>query len=153
MMLPATIARRSPKDLLLALEAVILLAVFRLCLALIPVRTIIRTITHGKAREQPGSDSDAVQSEPTDRAMQVARRVRWAVCAAARHSVVEFVCFPQTLAGYTMLRCRGVPSTMVYGVARSPEGELIAHTWLMVGDRLVTGGAESSRFTAVERWT
>ncbi len=66
---------------------------------------------------------------------------------------VEFVCFPQTLAAYTLLRRRGVTSTMVYGVARSPERELIAHTWLQVGDKIVTGGDSAVKFTPVERWS
>jgi hypothetical protein len=38
-------------------------------------------------------------------------------------------------------------------VARSPEGELIAHTWLTLGDRIVLGGEGSGAFSALERWT
>ena len=72
--------------------------------------------------------------------------------AVTRHSVVEFVCFPQTLAAFLMLRRRGVPSTIVYGVGRSAEGTLIAHTWLEAGDRIVTGGEASAGFAAIERW-
>ena len=88
----------------------------------------------------------------TEQARLTAKRVQWAVSAAARHSPVDFVCFPQALAGYTMLRRRSVPSTLVYGVARSAEGELAAHTWLMVGDRMVLGGEAAQEFTAIERW-
>lgn len=141
------IVRRKPADLLLAAEALVLLAVFRVCLALVPVRRIIRGLTHGQAGE---AAKDATASEA---AWSAARRVRWAVSAAARHSAVEFVCFPQTLAGYTMLRRRGVASTMVYGVMRSPEGALLAHTWLTVGGTIVLGGEGGEGFTAVERWT
>jgi hypothetical protein len=42
---------------------------------------------------------------------------------------------------------------VVYGVARSPEGELQAHTWLMVGEKTVLGGETAGEFTAVERWS
>jgi hypothetical protein len=66
---------------------------------------------------------------------------------------VEFVCFPQTLAGYVMLRRRGVPSTMVYGVARANGADLIAHTWLMVGEKIVTGGEGAEEFCPLERWS
>jgi hypothetical protein len=52
-----------------------------------------------------------------------------------------------------MLRWRGVPGTIVYGVARSPEGELTAHTWLTVGERIVLGGEAAGDFTAIERWS
>ena len=79
-------------------------------------------------------------------------RARAAVEAVARHSWVEFVCFPQTLAGYAMLRWRGVASTMVYGMRRTGEGTLIAHTWLMQGERAVVGGEGAWEFAEVKRW-
>ncbi|MDP9049688.1 MAG: lasso peptide biosynthesis B2 protein [Acidobacteriota bacterium] len=139
--------RRGPADLLLALEALVLLVFFRICLAIVPVRKIIRAITPGGAVASAEERGTASGSD-----LEVARRVEWAVSAAARHSFVEFVCFPQTLAGYVLLRWRRVPSTMVYGVARSPEGELLAHTWLEVGEKIVTGGDVSGEFTPVEQW-
>jgi hypothetical protein len=140
--------RRGPSDLLLALEALALLVIFRVCLALVPVRRIIKAITPNRAATNPGGNEIA-----SERDLEAARKVEWAVSAAARHSFVEFVCFPQTLTGYMLLRQRGVPSTMVYGVARSPDGELIAHTWLEVGDKIVTGGDGAAKFTAVDRWS
>jgi hypothetical protein len=138
--------RRGLTEWMLAGEALVLLAGFRVALAVVPVRRIIRAVARGKSNEAGGAD-DTSQTRLTT------RRVQWAVSAAARHSVVEFVCFPQALAGYTMLRRRGVPSTLVYGVARSAEGSLLAHTWLMVGDQTVLGGEAAQEFTAVERWS
>jgi hypothetical protein len=52
-----------------------------------------------------------------------------------------------------MLRRRGVTSTIVYGVNRSPAGELLAHTWLMVDEKMVLGGEAAPEFTPVERWS
>jgi hypothetical protein len=148
MTLPRKIARRGLPDLLLAALAFVLLVFFRVCLVAIPVRRIIQAVT--PAPDRGGTKpADAAAS---DRALQLALRVQWAVSAVARHSFVEFVCFPQTLAAYTLLRWRRVNSTMVYGVARSPKGDLIAHTWLEVGDKIVTGGEGAPRFTSVERW-
>jgi hypothetical protein len=159
--------RRSPAEWLLAVEALLLLAFFRVCLVVVPVHRIILTITRGPAVDRTGdeADSEAAARErgaATDEmrekntaesaAAEIARRVRWAVSAVARHSPAAFVCFPQTLAGYTMLRRRGVRSTMVYGVARAADGKLIAHTWLVVGDKVVLGGEGSAQFTPVERW-
>jgi hypothetical protein len=93
-----------------------------------------------------------VDDSLSERDAAIAVRVRWAVEAVVRHSPVRFVCFPQTLAGYTMLHRRGVQSTMVYGVARTAAGELIAHTWLMLGDKCLLGGEGAGEFTPVERW-
>jgi hypothetical protein len=137
------IAGRGAGEWALAAEALLLLAGFRVALAVVPVRWILRAIARGRA------DANGAVSE-RDRVIAV--RVRWAVEAAARHSPVRFVCFPQTLAGYAMLRRRAVSGTMVYGVARSATGELIAHTWLMLGERWVLGGEVVGEFTVVERW-
>jgi hypothetical protein len=150
MTLLTKIVRRRPAELLLAAEALTLLAFFRVCLALIPVRRIIQSITHGPAGVAPVAELGETAGA---RISQTSRRVQWAVRAAARHSPVEFVCFPQTLAAYTMLRWRGVASTMVYGVSRSPEEGLIAHTWLEAAGGCVVGGEEASGFTAIDRWT
>ncbi len=140
-------ARRRPTDLLVAAEALLLLAFFRVCLALVPVRRLLRMVTRG-----PASAIGDASVPPDELDTATALRVRWAVEAVVRHSPVKFVCFPQTLAGYTMLRWRGVPSTMVYGVARTDAGELTTHTWLMLGERCVLGGAGAEEFTPVERW-
>ncbi len=138
--------RRKPADLLLAVEAVLLLSFFRVGLKLVPVRRIIRAVCRGSAKS---TNSEAVLPAT---AREVALRVRWAVESAARNSPARFVCFPQSLAGYLMLRRRGVPSTIVYGVARSAEGAVLAHTWLMLGDRMVLGGEGSEAFSPIERW-
>jgi hypothetical protein len=137
--------KRRPADLLLAAEAAVLLVVFKVCLVLLPVRRILGAVTHGRKGE--------VEAAPSSAAIDFARRVQWAVSAVARHSIVEFVCFPQALAAYVMLRWRGVASTIVYGVARSDEDELMAHTWLMVGDAMVVGGEAAADFTELDRWS
>jgi hypothetical protein len=147
MTLIAKAVRRNPTDLLLAAEALLLLTIYRICLALIPVRTILRTITRNRAADP------TPQSPPAEPILTQALRIRWAVEAVTRNATTPFVCFPQTLAGYTMLRLRRIPSTMVYGVAHTPEGTLIAHTWLTVGDRVVLGGEGSAAFTPLDRWT
>lgn len=139
---------RSPGELVLAGEAFFLLSCFRAALRLISVRRIIRFVTRGSA-----SGDTSLSSEPDDRSIAEALRVRWAILAVTRHSPAKFVCFPQSLAAYLMLRRRGIRSTVVYGVARSPEGELIAHTWVTVGDRTVVGGEGADFFSPLERWT
>jgi len=140
----ARIARR-PADWGLAFEALSLLTSFRLALAWFPASTILGRLTRGAGAE--------AAYNATGQQMRMVRRVQWAVSAAARHSPVEFVCFPQALAGYWMLRRRGVAATLVYGVARSQTAELQAHTWLSVGESIVLGGETAERFTPMERWT
>jgi hypothetical protein len=137
---------RGLRDVLLAGEALVLLGFFRAALSMAPARTIIGRLTRGRCDETAHGDVASQQ-------LLIARRVRWAVSAAVRRSPVEFVCFPQALAGYTMLRRRGVASTLMYGVARSEQEELLAHAWLMMGETVVLGGDAAKGFTPVERWT
>jgi hypothetical protein len=144
-------ARRGVRDWLRAAEALVLLALFRVCLAVVPVHKIMKAVTRERVGAG-GSASGAGEHEASERDVAIAMQARWAIEAVHRHSPVEFVCFPQTLAGYVMLRRRRVASTMVYGVARSPQGELTAHTWLLVGNRTVVGGEGSGAFAEVERW-
>ncbi len=144
------LVKRGPADLFLGAEALFFLGLFRVSLALVPVRTIIRAITSGRAGIglAPRKAGDELPST-----LQCVLRVRWAVEAVARNSPIAFVCFPQTLAGYTMLRLRGIQTTMVYGVAQSLDRGLIAHTWLSVGDQVILGGDGADGFNAIERWS
>ena len=143
----AQMLRRQPTDLLLAGEALAYLAIYRIALAFVPVRRILRRVTLGL---RPGP---ADLSTPSSASLDQAIRVRWAVESVTRNSPARFVCFPQCLAGYTMLRRRGIQTTIVYGVTRAESGELLAHTWLTLGDRTVLGGEGSAAFNPIERWS
>lgn len=140
--------RRKPAELLLSTEAFLLMAVFRISLRLVPFRRILRAIS----RPQPDKDLDANPFN-TPGVLETALSVRWAIESVSRNSPARFVCFPQSLAGFVMLRRRGIPSTIVYGVGHSHVGNLIAHTWLTLGDRTVVGGEGSEQFEPIERWS
>jgi hypothetical protein len=147
--LPLKLAHRTVADFCLAAEALLLLTLFRACLTLFPVRHIVGAITANRSATVNASATAMQEATAIDRAL----RVRWAIEAVTRNSIARFVCLPQALAGYTMLRLRRIPGTMVFGVARSPAGQLIAHTWLLtLGERIVLGGNGSAAFTPVSRW-
>lgn len=145
--------RRSASEVLLALEALVFLTAFRVALAVVPVRRILHAISAGQTPAAVGPPAVPIASSTA--AYAKALRVRWAVEAVSRNAPAAFVCFPQTLAGYTMLRLRGVRTTMVYGVARGQDAEarLLAHTWLTLGDRILLGGEGSAAFTPIGYWT
>ena len=75
-------------------------------------------------------------------------RVPWAIGAVVRHAPVTFVCFPQSLTAYFMLRRRRIASQLFYGVARHDQ-RLTAHTWVKVGDRTIVGGEVAPAFTVL----
>lgn len=141
------VARRQPIDIFLSAEALFFLILFRIGLRLLPFRRILRSITRHKSDVQP------VLASPDPEAYNTALRVRWAVEAVSRNAPAGFVCFPQALAAYSMLRRRGISSTIVYGVGHSHIGKLIAHAWLTLGDRVVVGREGFEGFQPIERWT
>lgn len=142
-----TVARRPPVDLFLSAEALLLLAFFRVSLRILPFKRIIRVITRQRKAQPP------VTGTPSADAIDTAIRVRWAVESVSRNSPARFVCFPQALAAYIMLRRRGIRPTIVYGVGHSHIGRLIAHTWLTLGDRVVVGREGHEAFEPIERWS
>lgn len=78
-----------------------------------------------------------------------AAAVGWAVQAAAARTPWLSPCLVQSLAGYAILRRRRVPSAVYLGVAKDAAGRLIAHSWLRCGERIVTGGGDHGRYSAI----
>lgn len=71
------------------------------------------------------------------------RKVARIVRKVARHVPFRAVCLPQAMAAQWMLRRRGVPSRLVFGVRRgTADSGLQYHAWLMVGRECVVGAGE-----------
>jgi hypothetical protein len=121
----------------LLLEAFATLLAARSSLVLLPVRWIFRWM------EAPPRHP-AVPDDPA-----VVESVRWAVLTVARYGPVSFVCFPQALAAHAMLRRRGIRSIMHYGVRRSADRRMRAHTWLEVDHRMLLGGESAMLFAPI----
>lgn len=70
----------------------------------------------------------------------------WAVEGVSRQVPWRTVCFQKGLALHLMLRRRGVPSLLHYGVRQTPEQGLTAHVWVTIDGNPVIGGAEAGNF-------
>ena len=124
-------------DIALAIEAACMLAFFRIALNFVPVRKLTAWMS------RPDQARSSLSQE--ERA-QTLRRIEWSIDAVVRHAPFRFVCFPQCLAAYFMLRRRHIAGRLFYGVMRDAD-QLKAHTWVKVGDRTLVGGEVESRFT------
>jgi len=80
------------------------------------------------------------------------RKLAWSVDAWGSRVPWRALCFEKGLAVHRMLRRRGVPSVLHYGVARDSAGGLAAHVWVTVAGRPVIGGEEAPRFACVARF-
>ena len=85
--------------------------------------------------------------QPVDEAFL--RKLRWAVNAWAERVPWRAVCFQRGLAAHRMLRRRGIPSVLHYGVRQSEEEGVKAHVWITVDGRPVIGGEEAGGFTCL----
>jgi hypothetical protein len=131
---------RSWPDRLLLLEAFAWLTLAKLLIHGVPFRWLARRLGFQMAQSpETVSDSERV----------LACRVGWAVEAVARHSPIQFVCFPQAIAAKWMLRRRGLPSTLYLGAKIKEKDKLDVHAWLRVGDRILTGGEQSRRHKTI----
>jgi hypothetical protein len=133
------IVRTRPVDLALALEAGFMLTFFRIALSFLPMEKLTAWMSRAHLAEPSLSER---------RQAQLMRRIEWSIDAVVRHAPLKFVCFPQCLAAYFMLRRRRIASKLFYGVTRDDD-QLKAHTWVKVGDRTIAGGDVESRFTVL----
>ncbi len=133
------ILQRPIADLGLVVEALCMLSFFRLALAFVPVQKLTQWMAKSQHTYPSIDPAKAVQSM---------RKVEWSIAAAVRHAPVNFVCFPQCLAAYFMLRRRDIASRLFYGVARDGN-QLKAHTWVKVGERIIAGGDAAGHFTVL----
>ena len=125
------------RDLPILIEATFGLGNARLALKLQPFRHVARRLTRPAA-------SSAVAAPDL-----VARRVRWAILAAARRVPWQTVCFDQGIAAQRMLARRGIVADLVYGVRRS-EHELDAHVWVRLANGwIVVGGEQAPLFQPI----
>ena len=79
-------------------------------------------------------------------------RVGWAIQIVSRYTPWESKCLVQAITGKILLRHRRLQNTMYLGVAKDKGDQMIAHAWLRSGNKLVTGGRNSSMFTVVAKF-
>jgi hypothetical protein len=112
------------------------LALAAAMVALFPFRTVARTAAW---RGSKGPRSDATVA---------AHQAVVAVGRAARRLPLRLVCLQQGLAVQWMLRRRGHPALLHYGV-RSDDQGISAHAWVSLSGRILIGEAEAGTYACV----
>ena len=138
---PVTRPRRtrpSLADIAMLAEALAALALASLAIALLPFRRV------AAAASAPGRVPERADPETV-------RRARSAVTGWSRRVPWRAVCFQKGLAVHWMLRRRGIPSVLLYGVRNDGDG-LAAHVWVDVDGENVIGGEEAPTFACLARF-
>jgi len=121
------------------LHATLWLAMARITLLVVPFRKLAARLSRGQ---------NAAASAPDPELLE---RIGYAVGAAAGNVPWRSDCFPQSIAGWMLLKHYGHSSTIHLGVKRVGDGELEGHAWLTCGDVVVTGGEGLDRFVETHR--
>ncbi|MFC1835142.1 lasso peptide biosynthesis B2 protein [Thermodesulfobacteriota bacterium] len=132
--------RLSSLDRRLLLEATIVNGLVRLALLALPFRFILRIL--GRLMEQTTDTVNHGHSETVE-------RVCWAVRIAGRHAPWKSTCLIEALSAKLMLRHRGAPSTLYFGVARDENQEICYHAWLRSGAGVVVGGPMDKSYSVL----
>ena len=79
-----------------------------------------------------------------------ALQIKIAVARAARLVPWRSVCIDQAMTGLMMLSRHKIPSSLCLGVKKeNNENKLLAHAWIVCGNRILIGGRESRGFKLV----
>jgi Transglutaminase-like superfamily len=118
-------------------EAAVLLLIAVLLIRLAPLRLWRRSL----GRMAPA---------PADLSVTIAhRRIARAVVRATTWLPGDYVCLPRAMAVQWMLRRRGLPSTLVFGVVQGglASGDIHAlHAWVETGSTVLIGADPTRRF-------
>jgi hypothetical protein len=123
----------------LLLRALVLLAVVRLSLRLLPFDTLERLLS-----KLMTVDADAGKQQE----LSVERRI-WAVQTASRY-IPHATCLTQALTAQVLLGLGGIPACVRIGVSKAATEELEAHAWLESGGEVLLGGSDAEqKYTSI----
>jgi hypothetical protein len=120
-------------------EALATLAAASLVIRLRPFRRTVELMQGDASTPQPSAEDCGKQIN----------QCRWAVTLWADRVPWRTVCFQRGLALHLMLRRRGIPSTLHYGVAQDGPKGLRAHVWISSAGKPVLGVEDAEGFTCV----
>ena len=121
------------------LHAMLWLAMARITLLVMPFRKLAAVLSRGQYAAASAPDPELLE------------RIGYAVGAAAGNVPWRSDCFPQSIAGWMLLKHHGHSSTIHLGVKRVGDDGLEGHAWLTCGDVVVTGGEGLDRFVETHR--
>jgi len=127
----------------LAIEALLLLAVSRTLLAVLPFRIAVAWLGLRRGNETDGDDGNG---SPT---AAIVHLVADAVRRAASVAPFRAVCLQQAVTAALMLRFRGYGVQVHFGVARDADRNMIAHAWSRCQGVLVTGGQQMPGYAPI----
>jgi len=129
----------------LIFEATIWLGLFRVAVWTLPFRRVAALCRLVQTR--PSEDPD--MTPRTDVESPWVEDISTALRRAADRAPWKCSCLVRSLAGYAMLRRRHLRGVVYLGIARRTSGELVAHSWLGLGDLVLTGAGNHHVYSTI----
>ena len=123
----------------ISVEALFWLVFFKIVLIVTPFR--IFSLLLGKHMQY----SEQEVSFQSDSPKTIARCIE----RIDAHLPWESKCLVKAAAGKTMLRLRGLPSTLILGVAKKKKDHLTAHAWLQYGNEVLIGAKGMENYSVI----
>ncbi len=97
-----------------------------------------------------GIINQAINKNLSQSQQSTAEQIRLSVARVSRFLPWRSVCIDQAMTGLMMLSRRKIPSGLCLGVKKDPnEKKLLAHAWVICGNRILIGGEQSRGFKLV----
>jgi hypothetical protein len=130
-----------------AVETVVFLGLASLMVRFVPIR-FWRQILH-KTDQTPGS---AERVATNSRSVEQTKMVGWWVASLAGLVWFKPACLAQAIAGWWMLRRRGIAAVVQVGARSSVEpGDDRFHAWLVSGNAVIIGGRIDEAYAVFQR--
>ncbi len=128
---------KSISDYTLFVEAWIYLSLSKLLIVFIPFKKIASLL----GDPQLETDKDGIDFAKI-------KNIEISIIRAVKYVLFASKCYDQALATTFMLKKRKLSSTIYFGLHKE-AGQLLAHSWVRCGDKIVSGKLGHERFTPV----
>lgn len=88
----------------------------------------------------------------TDSDISRIKDISWAIRIAASITPWENVCRHQAWQGAIMLNRYGISFSYFVGAKKSPEGKVEGHSWILAGNRFVSGKCNVREYTILKQF-
>ncbi len=129
-----------PRLYFLYIEVLVYSALARIVILLVPFRRLVKSLASRKT--SPGNVLP-------DDSLFLREEIGLAVSRVSRFTPWRCMCLEQGLVAKVLLWQRGLPSTLVFGVANQTDNQLVAHAWLHCGGKVVVGEKGMSEFRII----
>lgn len=88
-------------------------------------------------------------SEISEENQIIVQQVAKSIQRTVKYSPWKTSCFAKGISAKTILKRKGIKSTLYLGIGKNGLNKITAHAWLRCGTVIVTGKEEMHRFTKI----